>query len=94
MWRGPRETLAIDDPAGLYAWRCADAEVEAVIVLHHADGELDLVADLAEGWVLRLATDDGARLDGARLRLPPFSGAVLMAAGPAGARVLPPRIAR
>ena len=24
LWRAPRETVAIDDAAGLYAWRCDD----------------------------------------------------------------------
>ena len=80
LWRAPREVVALDDDAGLYAWRCDDGATAALVALNNGDGECPLDLDPTAGWTLALATDDGPRLDDGRLHLPPLTGAVL--AGP------------
>ena len=39
LWRAPREVVALDDGAGLYAWRCDDGAAAALVALNNGDGE-------------------------------------------------------
>jgi cyclomaltodextrinase len=78
LWRRPREVVALDDGAGLYAWRCDDAAAGALVALNNGDGEVDVEVDPSAGWGVALASADDVRLAGGRLVLPPVAGAILV----------------
>ena len=71
----PREVVALDDEAGLYAWRCDDGcgrrrWSRSTTAMARWPVEVDPSA----GWALGLASADGVRLAAGRLVLPPVAG--------------------
>ena len=82
LWRRPREVVALDDGAGLFAWRCDDGAAGALVALNNGDGEVELEVDPSPGWSLALASADGVRLAAGRLVLPPVAGAILVRGTP------------
>jgi glycosidase len=84
LWRGTRRTIALDDAAGLYAYRCSADGAAALVVLNNGDGECRLEVEPSDGWALALSTADGATLDGDTVRVPPCAGAILVSAGGGG----------
>jgi len=79
LWRGTRTTLATDDETGLYAYRCRDAAVEAIVVLNNGPDPRPFRPGVGGAHHLALATDPATEFDDGVLVLPPFGGAVLLA---------------
>jgi cyclomaltodextrinase len=80
LWRAPRMTLATDDETGFYAYRCTDGMGEAIIALNNGRDPRPFRPAAGRTHRLALATDPATELDGDTLMLPPFAGAVLLAA--------------
>jgi glycosidase len=81
LWRAPRETVAIDDARGRYAWRCGDAEVRALVVLNNGPETWRLPLDPTDGWVVAVVTEDVLEHAADAVILPPYAGAILEASG-------------
>ena len=75
-WRNSRETLRADDTSGLYIYRCSDNAGAAIVVLNNGPTEAHVRLPTGSG-ALALATTGAVALDGGRLTLPPFSGAII-----------------
>jgi cyclomaltodextrinase len=83
VWRAPRETVAIDDAAGGYAWRCGDDAERALVALNNGPRAWRLRLDGEDAMVVAVASDDGVEQTGASITLPPYSGAILVGRGAA-----------
>lgn len=75
-WRNGRETLRADDTSGLYIYRCGDNAGAAIVVLNNGLTEAHVRLPAGSG-ALALATDRAVLLDGMRLTLPSYSGAII-----------------
>jgi glycosidase len=80
LWRGAHQTLVTDDQAGLYAYRCSDGAREALVALNNSDSTRRFPITAAPGYQVMFASDSAITMAGDSLLLPPYSGAVLMAA--------------
>ena len=94
LWRGPRETLVIDDAAGLLAWRCDDEAASAIVALNNGDRERSLALPAGRAWAIELATDARASLRASDLTLPPFAGALLVTGDSSASETATSRISR
>ncbi len=82
LWRGDRATVALDDAAGLYLYRCSNGEAEALVALNNGEATVHVEIDRSATWRLMVATDDAVSVDGTGLTLPAVSGAILQRAEP------------
>ena len=76
LWRGDRETLAVDDSTGLWVLRVVDGRTEALVVLNNGPTASRTRLEAGRRWRLDLATDDAGVVDDV-LALPPYAGAIL-----------------
>lgn len=74
-WRHTRTTLVADDE-GLYVYRCGGRD-GVVVALNNGASTVAWASGRDTGLRVLLATGPGVTLDGDRLILPPFEGAVL-----------------
>ncbi|MBV9787890.1 MAG: DUF3459 domain-containing protein, partial [Chloroflexi bacterium] len=77
LWRGNRHTLTLHDD-GLYIVAIEAEDRTAIVALNRSAAEQS--ADLDTSLALALATESGVAYTDQRLTLPPFSGAIFMAA--------------
>ena len=77
LWRGARATVALDDDAGLLAYRYATSDAEAIIVFNNGSGPTRFEPDGSDRWRLGLVTDELVTYDGGFLRLPALAGSIL-----------------
>lgn len=75
-WRNSRETLRADNTSGLYIYRCGDNAGATIVVLNNGLTEAHVRLPAGSG-ALALATDGAVVLDGLRLTLPSYSGAMI-----------------
>jgi glycosidase len=76
LWRATRTTLLADDARGSYVYQCDTGTQRAVVVLNVSDEAQAIGLDLPGGQ-LALGSEPHVAWDGARLALPPWSGAIL-----------------
>ncbi len=81
LWRGARRTVALDDSAGVFAYRCSADGAEALVVLNTGDGECRLDLDASDAWTLALSTEGGATIHHDIVSVPPLGGAILASGG-------------
>lgn len=80
LWRAARRTLETDDETGLYAYQCGDAAGRAIVVLNNGREARRFRAAAGGDYRVALGTDPATQLGGDELVLPPFAGAILLAA--------------
>ncbi len=78
VWQGTRRTIALDDDAGLLAYGYDRDAESAIVVLNTGAAAAGFRPGSEARWRVALATDDGVRLEGGELRLPPLGGSVLL----------------
>jgi cyclomaltodextrinase / maltogenic alpha-amylase / neopullulanase len=80
VWRGPRETLIADDDLGTLVVRCRNEHSDAVVAFGLDGHPRNLEHRLFEGRTIAFRTSPSVRLEGGRLTLGPFDGAILRSA--------------
>jgi cyclomaltodextrinase len=78
LWRSTRTTLVTDDATGIYAYACRDADRAAVVVLNTGATSQRVDVAAAKGLEIGLATDGSVDVDGERVALGPYAGAILL----------------
>jgi cyclomaltodextrinase / maltogenic alpha-amylase / neopullulanase len=79
LWRATRTTLLADDARGLYIYQCDDRMQLAVVALNVSDEPQTVELPGLPARRLVLGSEASVAWDGARVNLPSWAGAILLA---------------